>query len=146
MIEILKMSLKDAEDIKEILTIEFDDFWNYNILKQEIEKEDTVYFVAKEDEKIVGFAGFWIAPDDIEITNIVVRKNERKKGIGTLLFDKLIKEAENTGKQEIFLEVNENNIFAINLYKKFEFEEIWIRKKYYNGTENAIIMKKMIRW
>lgn len=145
MIEILKMSLKDAEDIKEILTIEFDDFWNYNILKQEIEKEDTVYFVAKEDEKIVGFAGFWIAPDDIEITNIVVRKNERKKGIGTLLFDKLIKEAENTGKQEIFLEVNENNIFAINLYKKFEFEEIGIRKKYYNGTENAIIMKKMIR-
>lgn len=145
MIEILKMSLKDAEDIKEILTIEFDDFWNYNILKQEIEKEDTVYFVAKEDEKIVGFAGFWIAPDDIEIINIVVRKNERKKGIGTLLFDKLIKEAENTGKQEIFLEVNENNIFAINLYKKFEFEEIGIRKKYYNGTENAIIMKKMIR-
>lgn len=145
MIEIEKMSLRDLEDIKEILTTEFDDFWSYNILKEEIKKSDTVYIVAKQNEKIVGFAGFWISPDDIQITNIVVRKNERKKGIGTLLFDKLIKEAKSTDKQEIFLEVNEKNIFAINLYKKFNFEEIGIRKKYYNGTDNAIIMKKILK-
>lgn len=144
MVQILKMTTLDLEEIKEILTSEFDDFWNYNILKQEIEKNDTVYFVAKENNKIVGFAGFWNAPDDIEITNIVVKKNERKKGIGTLLFDKILYEAKKTGKKEIFLEVNENNIFAINLYKKFEFKEIGIRKKYYNGVDNAIIMKKVI--
>ena len=145
MIEITKMSFDDLEKIKNILTEEFDDFWNYNILKQELEKEDTVYIVAKENEEILGFAGFWIAPDDIQITNIVVKKNERKKGIGNLLFDKLIKEAENTDKQEIFLEVNENNIFAIKLYKRFNFEEIGVRKKYYNGKDSAIIMKKIMR-
>lgn len=144
MIQIQKMTIEDASLIKNILIQEFDDFWNYNILKGEIEKEDTIYIVAKKEETILGFAGFWIAPDDIQITNIVVKKSERKKGIGTLLFEKLISEAKKTDKKEIFLEVNENNCDAISLYEKCGFEKIGKRKNYYNGKENAIIMKKNI--
>lgn len=75
---------------------------------------------------------------------MVVRKNERKKGIGTLLLEKIIKEAEKTDKKEIFLEVNENNFYAIKLYEKFKFEKIGERKKYYNGKDTAIIMRKNI--
>ena len=45
-------------------------------------------------------------------------------------------------KKDISLEVNEENDAAINLYKKAGFEEVGIRKKYYNGKNNAIIMTK----
>lgn len=145
MIEISKMNSDDLDSIKDNLNIDFDDFWSYNILKQEILKSDSIYVVAKEENIVVGFAGIWISPDDVQIMNIVVKKNERKKGIGTLLLDKIINEAINSKKEEIFLEVNENNVFAINLYKKFEFEEIGRRKKYYNGTDTAIIMKKILK-
>ena len=144
MIEIREMTFNDFEEIKDILQTEFDEFWKPSILKSELENELSKYIVAKLDNEIVGFAGIIILPDDVEITNIVTKKAERKKGIGKLLLDKLIEMAKETNKETISLEVNEINIPAINLYKTFGFEEVGIRKKYYNGTNNAIIMTKKI--
>ena len=144
MIEIKEMTFNDFEEIKDILQTEFDEFWKPSILKSELENELSKYIVAKLDNEIVGFAGIIILPDDVEITNIVTKKAERKKGIGKLLLDKLIEMAKETNKETISLEVNEINIPAINLYKTFGFEEVGIRKKYYNGTNNAIIMTKKI--
>lgn len=143
MIEIKKMTLDDFEEIKDILQTDFDEFWTPGILKSELENELSKYIVAKENENIVGFAGIIILPDDVEITNIVTKKTERKKGIGTLLLDKLIEMAF-VLKKDISLEVNEKNEFAIRLYKKAEFKEVGIRKNYYNGCENAIIMTKKL--
>lgn len=141
MIEIKEMTFCDFEEIKDILQTDFDEFWTPGVLKSELESDLSKYVVAKENEKIVGFAGIIILPDDIEITNIVTKKTERKKGIGKLLLDKLIEMAFAL-KKDISLEVNEKNEAAINLYKKVEFKEVGIRKKYYNGCENAIIMTK----
>lgn len=142
MIEIENMTFDDFEKIKNILLEEFDEFWTPNILKSELENEISKYIVAKENGEIFGFAGIIILPDDVEITNIVTKKSERKKGIGKLLLDKLIKIAKETKRDNISLEVNEKNSAAISLYKKAGFEEVGIRKKYYNGIDNAIIMTK----
>lgn len=142
MIKIEEMTLQDFEKIKDVLQTDFDEFWKPSILKSELESELSKYVVAKRNEEIVGFAGIIILPDDVEITNIVVKKVERKKGIGKLLLDKLIEMAKQTGKECISLEVNEKNIVAINLYKAAGFEEVGIRKKYYDGKNNAIIMTK----
>ena len=142
MIKIGEMTLQDFEKIKDILQLEFDEFWKPSILKSELENKLSKYIVAKRNEDIVGFAGIIILPDDVEITNIVTKKSERKKGIGKLLLDKLIEIAKQTGKECISLEVNEKNMPAINLYKTSGFEEVGIRKKYYNGIDNAIIMTK----
>ena len=142
MVKIEEMSLLDFEAIKDSLQSEFDDFWTESILKSELENENSKYIVAKENKNIVGFAGIIILPDDVEITNIVTKKSERKKGIVNLLLDKLIIMARDTGKGNISLEVNEKNIIAINLYEKFGFETVGRRKKYYNQKEDAIIMTK----
>jgi len=144
MIEIKDMTFEDFEEIKENLQNEFDEFWTPSILKSELESSLSKYIVAKINKKIVGFAGVIILPDDVEITNIVTKKDERKKGIGKLLLDKLIEITKQIGKDNISLEVNEKNIIAINLYKKAGFQEVGIRKKYYNGIDNAIIMTKVL--
>lgn len=143
--EILEMNLKDFEKIKDSLQEEFDDFWTSSILKSELESENSKYIVAKENNEIVGFAGIWISPVDVEITNIVTKKTERKKGIGSALLDKLIEMAKSTGRETISLEVNENNFPAEILYEKKGFEVVGIRKKYYKGTDNAIIMTKKLK-
>lgn len=143
MINIEKMTLLDLEKIKNDLN-KFDDFWTYEILKKEIEKEDTVYIVAKDSEEIVGFAGIWIAPFEIDIMNIVVRKDKRNQKIATTLMETLLKMAKDTGKEEITLEVNEKNIPAIKLYEKCMFEKVGIRKKYYKD-DNAIIMTRKLK-
>ena len=142
MIKIEEMTFEDYEKIKDNLKEEFDEFWSASILKSELESENSKYIVAKENENVVGFAGIILLPDNAEITNIVTKKSERKKGIGSLLLEKLIEMAKNEKKENISLEVNENNISAINLYKKYKFETVGMRKKYYNGKDNAIIMTR----
>lgn len=140
-IKIRKMTMEDFYKIEESLESEFDEFWKPSILKSELENPNSKYVVAEEDSQIVGFAGIILLPDDAEITNIVTKKSERKKGIGNLLLAKIIEMAKED-KNNISLEVNEKNEIAIKLYEKYGFEKVGIRKKYYNGTDNAIIMTK----
>ena len=135
-----KMNLDDLNIISPILQSDFDDFWNENILKSELENENSYYIVAKENDDIVGFGGLWKSIDDIHITNIVTKKIFRNKGIGKTILKELINHSKKFGYNVITLEVNENNTPAISLYKKFGFKEIGIRKKYYNNIDNAIIM------
>lgn len=71
------MNLNDLENIKTILETDFDDFWNYNIFKSELENSNSIYFVAKLNEQIVGFAGILPVLDEADITNIVVKKSFR---------------------------------------------------------------------
>lgn len=140
-IKINKMNLNDLDLISENLTSDFDDFWNYNILKQELLNENSVYYVAKNDRgSILGFAGILIILDEANITNIVVKNDCRNQGIGTLLLETLISTSIEKNLSSITLEVNENNTNAIKLYEKFKFTTLGIRKKYYNNIDNALIM------
>ena len=144
-IEIYNMTLTDLELIKENLLSDFDDFWNYTTLKNELSNPNSKYFVAKENNKIVGFAGIWKSIDDMHITNIVVKKQYRRKKIASYLIEKLIEFAKSQKEiSEITLEVNTNNIPAIKLYEKYSFNKVGIRKKYYNNKNDALIMTKKI--
>lgn len=142
--KIENMNLEHLHKIENVLENEFDNFWNYNILKSELESENSKYIVAIEDSAVLGFAGILILPDSTEITNIVVRKDKRKNGIGKLLLDKLILITKNMNKESISLEVNEKNEAAIKLYENAEFKKVGLRKKYYNNIDDAIIMTKKI--
>ena len=137
------MNLKDLENIKDILTSEFDDFWNYNVLKEELENKNSKYLVAKIDNEIIGFAGIKVILDEADIMNIVTKKSFRNNGLGSLLLKNLIELSKNLNISSISLEVDETNIVAINLYKKFDFKEIGNRKNYYKNN-NAILMSKKL--
>ena len=89
-IEMTEMTLSDLNSIKSILNSDFDDFWNYNIFKSELENENSKYIIAKLDNIVVGFAGFTILYDEADITNIVVNKNYRHIGIGSAMLKELI--------------------------------------------------------
>jgi ribosomal-protein-alanine N-acetyltransferase len=144
-IKINKMNLSDLDKISDKLISEFDDFWNYNVFKSELENENSKYIVATENDEIVGFAGIWIAIDEAHITNIVTKKSYRNKGIGNLLLENLINLSCSLNLNSITLEVKESNIPAIKLYEKFDFKNLGIRKNYYNNCENAIIMTKYLK-
>lgn len=134
------MTLDDLEKIKNILNTDFDDFWNYEILKEELISQNTVYLVAKIDDEIVGFSGIKIIVDEADLMNIVVKKEHRKKGVASSLLNRLILIAKEKNLKSINLEVNAKNFSAINLYKKFDFVEIGKRINYYQN-DDAILMK-----
>lgn len=141
-LEIYNMTLEDLNLLKDNLTTDFDDFWSYEILQNELNNPNSEYFIAKQDNEIVGFAGLWKSIDDVHITDIVVKKIYRKNHIGSAILQKLIDTAERQNFKSITLEVNENNLPAINLYTKFLFKKLGIRKKYYKNKDNAIIMTR----
>lgn len=140
---ISKMRLRDLELIKDSLENDFDDFWNYNILKQELDSATSTLFTIKQNEKILGFAGISIILDEADITNIVIKKDYRSKGLSKLLMNELISFSKSLNCTKINLEVNSINYVAINLYNKFGFEKVGLRKNYYNG-QDAILMSKML--
>ncbi len=142
-IEIEKMNKNHLEEIKEALENEFDDFWNYNILKEELNSSNSKYIVAILNKEIMGFAGVKFALDQADIMNIVTRKDYRNKGIGTLLLNELISICKEFKANSIFLEVNEDNKPAIKLYEKAGFESVGIRKNYYKD-KNGIVMRYVV--
>lgn len=141
-VKIYKMTIADLDTISDILFSDFDDFWNVSTLKNELQNPNSQYIIAKLNNEIVGFGGIWKAVDDIHITDIVVKKNFRGQKIGSILLEQLISLAKKQNITSITLEVNSTNIPAQNLYEKFGFKKVGLRKKYYNNIDDAIIMTK----
>ena len=143
-IEISKMTLEDFEQINNTLSLDFDDFWTPDLLKSELMGQTKTYIVAKQDGKIVGFAGAMLNFPEMEIMNIVTKKTHRGNGIGRILLEKLIEIADKNHFENVFLEVNQSNEVAKKLYEKAGFVEIGLRKNYYGENEDAIVMSKKI--
>lgn len=143
-LELYTMTIKDCMILQEELLTNFDSFWTVSTLQKELENPNSMYLVAKQKEEIVGFGGIWKSVDDVHITNIVIRKDKRNLGIASIILEKLIDITKSMNFASITLEVNENNFPAIALYKKYHFQTLGIRKKYYNHKDNAIIMTRYL--
>ena len=120
---ISEMKIEDLENIKDILEVDFDEFWNYETLKEELESNFSKYFIAKQNDNIVGFAGLKIILDEADLMNIVTKKCCRHEGIASNIMDKLIEYCKQEKIKCINLEVNIQNSIAINFYKKYNFKE-----------------------
>lgn len=96
-----------------------------------------------EEGKVIGYLNYSYIYDRIEIDNIEVLKEFRNQKIGTKLMTYLIYNAIEKHVINITLEVRKSNEVARNLYKKFGFREVALRKLYY-GDEDGILMEKQV--
>lgn len=133
-IYINEMSINDKEEIKSNYE-KFPNIWNENTFDEDT--RNSKYAVAKQDNEVIGFISYRIILDEIEIMNIVTRMDRRNQGTASNLLSYVIRTIESN---KINLEVNENNKTALNLYSKFGFKKVGVRKNYYNGNEDAILM------
>lgn len=140
---ISKMTKEDLNSIANILQSDFDDFWNYNILSNELNSSNSIYLVAKINDEIIGFAGITLILDEAEINNIVIKKDFRKNGYSKILLQNLIDLSKKQNIKKINLEVNIENTVAINLYHSFNFKDVGLRKRYYK-EKDAILMSLFI--
>ena len=145
MIDITKMEmhtmrLSDLEEIKNTLQTDFDDFWNFEIFKEELANNNSSYLVLRYDDEIVCFGGIKIILDEANIMDIVTRKDKRNQGFARFVLNELINISKEQNCTSITLEVNENNLPAIHLYELFDFKEVGRRKNYYKNGDTAILM------
>lgn len=96
-----------------------------------------------EKDQILGFLNYSFIYDRIEIDELFVEVPNRNQGIGNKLMSYLVVQAINNHVVNITLEVRISNEIARNLYKKFGFREVALRRFYY-GDEDGILMEKQV--
>ena len=120
------------------------DNFTYELTKKEFSTNPYLKIITYvEKDKIIGFLLYSLIYDRIEIEQFEVITKERRKGIGDKLLKYLIEKYQDTDIKNITLEVKEDNIIAINLYKKYGFKKVSTREKYYDGI-NGLLMEKTL--
>ncbi len=89
--------------------------------------------------------GYILVEETIDVVNIIdvfTKEEYRKKGVSSRILKYIINKYKGN-KAKLMLEVRSKNIPAINLYKKFDFKEIYVRENYYKD-DDALIMEMML--
>ena len=120
------------------------DNFNYKLTEKEFSTNPYLKIITYvEKDKIIGFLLYSLIYDRIEIEQFEVITKERGRGIGDKLLNYLIEKYKDSDIKNITLEVKEDNIVAINLYKKYGFKKVSTREKYYDGI-NGLLMEKTL--
>lgn len=134
---------KDIEEINALGNRLTSNFSKTNNLKEIKDNPYTKILVYEEGNKMKGFLMYTELEETADILDIIVKEEDRHRNIATCLLDYMISEVKNSVKL-LTLEVRKNNISAIQLYKKFGFEIVSIRKKYYSDGEDAYLMGRRL--
>jgi len=115
--------------------------WSERSFRNELNHPYGIMLVAKEGNNVVGYAGAWLVVDEAHITTVAVAPNARRRGIGRLLTEEILKQAKERGMACSTLEVRAGNEAAIELYKQLGYQETARRKAYYpDNQEDALVM------
>jgi len=138
------------EDIPQIIEVEHESFtvpWTAEAFRNELMHNQYAHYIVMEQEDlIIGYAGMWLIFDEAHITNIAVREKYRGKKLGYRLLRELVRAARTLGADKMTLEVRVSNQVAQNLYAKFGFRPVGLRKGYYSDNhEDALIMWAEVR-
>ncbi len=125
----------DLDEIVRIEAASFDDPWIEEDFRSFLEHPG-VSFLVWDGGKVGGYVIFSCICGEAEIYNIAVAPDGRRRGIGRALVCEALKDAD-----EAFLDVRVSNLPAMALYTELGFEKIGIRKNYYGGGEDAVVMK-----
>ena len=132
--------------MREIARLEaenFTDAWSEESLGSTFEYDYNHLLIEEKDGRVVGYIIYADIQGDAELLRIAVDKRYRRTGIGNKLMKDMISELVEAGTDRISLEVRAHNLPAIALYKKYGFEEIFVRENYYhNPDDDALILIK----
>lgn len=138
-----EMLIDDLEQVMEIERELFHVPWTREGFFTFLTREDAMFLVVEEKEQILGYCGLLMVLDEGDITNVAVRRDRQKEGIGNFLMESLIRLAAERGVTTIHLEVRIGNGRAIRLYERNGFTRDGIRKGYYSDPiEDALLMTR----
>ncbi len=141
-----RIRLAEKRDVGELVDIEaaqFPEPWTKSMLLDEITNlESRRYTVAQEAGVVVGFLGLmFVLKDELHINTIATRAGYEGRGVATALLDEAWAEVSARGVARATLEVAVSNTRALELYYRYGFAPVGVRKNYYEKTrEDALIL------
>ena len=141
---IKEININDKEIIEKVEST-FPTFFSKNDIFSDFNQNAfTKYFIYTEKSNIIGVVNYYDLYERFELSYIEVLEEYRNNRIGSKLLEKLIEIGLEKGIDNITLEVNVNNEYAIKLYKKYGFEVVAMRKNYYDGVDGYLMERKMM--
>jgi len=136
------MTLEDIPAVVELDKLSFTLPWPERSFRFEItENPASRCWVFEDDKKIVGMIVAWMLVDEAHVATIATHPDHRRQGIARKLLTYALRYMSKEGAVTSFLEVRESNHAAQEMYRKFGYEAVGRRKRYYKDTdEDAILM------
>lgn len=139
------MLAADLDKVVEIEKASMPSPWSKELFEEELRRQAAHYFVAEEEGRVVGYMGYWEAPEEAHIINLAIGPAFRNRGFGQKMMEYCMEYAQKRGARLATLEVRQSNEAAQRLYEKCDFRVVAIRKKYYSDNqEDAIVMIREI--
>lgn len=131
----------DLESIAKLEEMCINPPWSLNALCEFTTYDTSRILVASYNYEVYGYITYSIVLDEVQIANVAVHPDQRRRGIAENLLKSLYASSKASGMSVITLEVRESNKPAICLYKKRGYQEVGRRKNYYKSpAEDAILM------
>ena len=135
-----------VEDLDKVMEIEEDLFavpWTKEGYFTFLTRKDAMFLVVEEKGEILGYCGLLMVLDEGDVTNVAVRRDRQREGIGNFLMESMLRLAYEQGIQTVHLEVRAGNSVAVRLYERLGFVKDGIRKGYYTDpVEDAVLMTR----
>ncbi|MFC0266270.1 ribosomal protein S18-alanine N-acetyltransferase [Alloscardovia macacae] len=148
--EWLNLDDVDEQDVTTIARLETELFglgaWSEAAVQQELQASSRYYAVARDKKSVIGYAGIWFDGEDAQIMTIGVASSYQGRHVGTALMGILTEKARSLGARRMLLEVATDNEPALAVYKSAGFEQIGLRKRYYQPeNKDAYVMACVLR-
>jgi ribosomal-protein-alanine N-acetyltransferase len=137
-----------ARDVDAVLSIEkrnFPEPWTRRAFLAEIEATAiSLPLVAVYQNEIIGYVVPWFVADEMQIANIAIHEDFRRRGLARQIIAYLCKAAQHRGCRVAHLEVRRSNTAARQLYESLGFQVTGVRRHYYGSGEDALLMSKKL--
>ncbi len=144
MIKIIDFEEKYIDEVVNIEEESFSDAWSKEMFLMELVPRGFIFYLCLDDERVVGYLIARHILDEVDILNLAIESSSRRKKLAATLLEKLFDDVD--GIRLYSLEVRKSNTPAIRLYEKYGFEQVRIRKNYYESPrEDAIVMMKILK-
>ena len=144
-LEFRRLKLRDLNEIEVIERSAYPTPWSRSMFAGELAKPSSICLgsIDAEEKRLVGYLIISRYVDAWHVMNLAVAKSHRRKGIATLLMERLFDLTAGDGRRGYTLEVRVSNEAAIKLYESLGFRSRGVRRGYYtDNREDALIMWK----
>ena len=131
----------DNEVIAALEKESFSDPWSLEMIEDCFLSFAFSGVVAEENGAVIGYVGAIAVDGEADIVNVCVGQKYRRRGVGRSLMRATLDGLKDKGVKVFYLEVRRSNLGAIALYEQLGFVKVGERKKYYGGTEDAIVYR-----
>jgi ribosomal-protein-alanine N-acetyltransferase len=132
----------DLDEIMEIERLGFASPWSRQVFVEEFEQEFSQIVVVRHEDnhRVLAFIIFWVVHDEIHVLNVSTHPDWRRRGLAQRLMEHAIRTGLARNARLVTLEVRRSNRAAQALYAGMGFQQVNVRRRYYENAEDALVM------